>query len=63
MKVAEAHREKTAFCTQEELFEINVMSFGLYNAPATFLCLMNAVLAGLQWTSYLVYTDDIIIVG
>ena len=56
-------REKTAFCTQEGLFEFNVMPFGLCNASATFQRLMDCVLAGLQWSSCLVYIDDIIIVG
>lgn len=45
--------EKTAFCTQEGLFEFNVMPFGLCNAPATFQCLVDS---GLQWSSCLVYT-------
>ena len=63
VEVAEEHREKTAFCTQEGLFEFNVIPFGLCNSPATFQRLMNAVLAGLQWTSCLVYIDDIIVVG
>ena len=63
VKVAEEHWEKTAFYTQESLFEFNVMPFGLCNAPATFQRLMNVVLAGLQWTSCLVYIDDIIVVG
>ena len=58
VEVAEEHREKTAFCTQEGLFEFNVMPFGLCNAPATFQRLMNSILAGLQWTTCLVYIDD-----
>ena len=56
-------REKTAFCTPEGLFEFRVMPFGLCNAPATFQRLMDAVLAGLQWSSCLVYLDDLVIPG
>ena len=56
-------REKTAFCTSEGLFEFCVMPFGLCNAPATFQRLMDAILAGLQWSSCLVYIDDLIIPG
>lgn len=63
VEMAPADREKTAFCTQERLFEFNFMPFGLCNAPATFQRLMDCVLAGLQWLSCLVYIDDIIIIG
>ena len=63
MQVNPEHREKTAFCTPEGLFEFDVMPFGLCNAPATFQRLMDSVLAGLHWKTCLVYIDDIIIVG
>ena len=56
-------QEKTAFCNSEGLFEFKVMPFGLCNAPATFQRLMDLVLAGLQWSTCLVYLDDIIIIG
>ena len=39
------------------------MPFDLCNTPATFQHLMDCVLAGLQWSSCLVYMDDIIIIG
>ena len=63
VRVNPEHREKTAFCTSEGLFEFNVMPFGLCNAPATFQRLMDSVLAGLHWKTCLVYIDDIIVVG
>ena len=44
VEVAAEHRQKTAFCTQEGLFEF----FGLCNVPVTFQCLMDSVLAGLK---------------
>ncbi|KAL5509263.1 hypothetical protein EMCRGX_G004601 [Ephydatia muelleri] len=63
VEMDENDRQKTAFCTQEGLFEFKVMPFGLCNAPATFQRLMNLVLSGIQWKSCLVYIDDIVIVG
>jgi len=63
VEVDKEHREKTAFCTHEGLFEFNVMPFGLCNAPATFQRLMDMVLTGLQWNNCIVYIDDIIIAG
>ena len=56
-------RLKSAFCVRSGLYLWNVMPFGLCNAPSTFERLMETVLQGLQWSSCLVYLDDIVIFG
>ena len=61
IEVDENDREKTAFSTRFGLFEFNRMPFGLCNAPATFQRAMELVLCGLQWSSCLVYLDDVIV--
>ena len=62
-KLGSEDRQKTAFCTAEGLYEFNIMPFGLCNAPATFQRLMSLVLSGFQWSSCLVYLDDMIVMG
>ena len=42
--VKEEDKPKTAFATDWGLYECNVMSFGLTNAPATFQWLMTMIL-------------------
>lgn len=56
--IAPEDKNKTAFITDQGLFEFSVMPFGLTNAPATFQRLMDAVLSGLKWNILLVYLDD-----
>ena len=46
VELEEGDKEKTAFCTQEGLFEFNVLPFGLCNGPATFQRLMDLVSSG-----------------
>ena len=53
--------EKTAFISHAGLYEYNVMSFGLTNAPSTFQRLMSRVVHGLEWKICLIYIDDIIV--
>jgi hypothetical protein len=43
LKIRESDIPKTAFRTQYGLYEYTMMSVGLTNAPAYFMCLMNRV--------------------
>ena len=55
-------KAKTAFSIPGSgLLQLNKMSFGLSNTPATFVRLMERVLRGLNWKVCLVYLDDIIV--
>lgn len=56
-------RPKTAFCTGRGLWQCKVLSFGLCNAPATFVRLMDRVLSGIPRQQCLVYLDDIMVHG
>lgn len=61
IEVEEEDKEKTAFVTQDGLYEFNRMPFGLSNAPATFQRTMDVILSGLKWNQCLVYLDDVLI--
>ena len=54
---------KTAFSTPDGHYQFQKMSFGLTNAPATFLRAMDVILRGLSWVDLVVYLDDILVFG
>ncbi|GIY68937.1 hypothetical protein CDAR_294101 [Caerostris darwini] len=57
--VADEDKAKTAIITPFGLYQFNVMSFGLKNAPATFQRFINEVLYGLDFV--FPYLDDVLI--
>ena len=63
LRMKESDIPKTAFITRYGHFEMVSMPMGLSNAPQAFTRLMELALAGLQWTTCVIYLDDVIIFG
>jgi hypothetical protein len=61
IKIRTEDIRKTAFTTRYGLYEYTVMSFGLTNALATFMRLMNSVFMEYLDKFVVVYIDDILI--
>ncbi|WVZ97291.1 hypothetical protein U9M48_042840 [Paspalum notatum var. saurae] len=61
MKIRPSDIPKTAFITRFGLYEYTVMSFGLTNAPAYFMNLMNKVFMEYLNKFVVVFIDDILI--
>ena len=61
LKIRESDIPKTAFTTRYGLFEYTVMSFGLTNAPAYFMNLMNKIFMEYLDKFVVVFIDDILV--
>jgi hypothetical protein len=61
LKIQESDIPKTAFRTRYGLYEYTMMSFGLTNAPAYFMYLMNKVFMEYLDRVMVVFIDDILI--
>lgn len=63
IKMAEDSIAKTAFVTQDGLYEFLKIPFGLTNAPSIFQKIINKILGSLRFHKVLVYLDDILVPG
>ena len=61
MRIKEEDVPKTAINTPFGQFQFRVMGFGLTNAPATFMSLMNEVLRPFLRQCVIVFLDDILV--
>jgi hypothetical protein len=61
LRIPECDIPKTAFISRYGMYEYTVMSFGLTNAPAYFMYLMNKIFMDYLDKIVMVFIDDILV--
>jgi hypothetical protein len=61
VRIKDEDINKTSFRTRYGHYEFMVVSFGLYNAPVVFMCLMNGVFKDYLDKLVIVFLDDILV--
>ena len=61
LRILESYIHKTSFCMRYDHYEFNVVPFGLTNALAVFMSLMNGVFCIFLEKIVVVFLDDIMI--
>ena len=61
MPIAKRDRDKTTFISHMGTFRYKRMPFGIRNAPATFQRVLDIILSGVRWKTWLVYMDDVVV--
>jgi hypothetical protein len=61
VRIKDEYISKTSFRKRYGHYEFTEVSFGLSNAPAIFMCLMNCVLRDSLEIFFIVFLDDILV--
>jgi transposase InsO family protein len=61
LPVRESDKHKTAFCTEDNLYEFNVLSFGMTNAPSCCVRMISNVFKGMTRDRLVAFIDDVMI--